>query len=118
MKDCRKYYRDDDFRKQDYDCKEKCDCCCTPGIREALERLLGRNIAISTTSGPATIFSGVGTLVSVDCDVARLILTLADFSIITSVSVCEITMVSEITDEGGGPASVSKIVELLNGAKK
>ncbi|MFE0625066.1 hypothetical protein ACFW1J_26985 [Priestia aryabhattai] len=55
---------------EDCGCKKKfkCDCCCTTGIREELERLAGRRVSVFTGS---TFF--IGDVGKVDCDTLTLI---------------------------------------------
>jgi len=96
-----KKWDDDDCCKNDHkDHKEKCDCCCVPGIREQLERLIGRNVVIVTDAGvPIT---GVLSSVDCDCDVATVafapVVAIAGItSIPTTVSLCEINYVMDVS---------------------
>ncbi|WP_025753411.1 hypothetical protein [Priestia megaterium] len=76
---------------EDCGCKKKfkCDCCCTTGIREELERLAGRRVRVLT--GDTQFTGDVG---AVDCDTLALIPP-ANF-LPVKISLCAITAVVEL----------------------
>ncbi|MFE3982751.1 MULTISPECIES: hypothetical protein [unclassified Priestia] len=76
---------------EDCGCKKKfkCDCCCTTGIREELERLAGRRVRVLT--GDTQFTGDVG---AVDCDTLALIPP-ANF-LPAKISLCAITAVVEL----------------------
>ncbi|GAB1810612.1 hypothetical protein [Priestia megaterium] len=82
----------DDFMSQeDCGCKKKfkCDCCCTTGVREELERLTGRRVRVFTGS---TFF--IGDVGNVDCDTLTLLPPTG--SLPAKLSLCAITAVVEL----------------------
>ncbi|MFE4047062.1 MULTISPECIES: hypothetical protein [unclassified Priestia] len=82
---------DDFMNQEDCGCKEKfkCDCCCTTGIREELERLTGRRVRVFTGS---TFF--IGDVGNVDCDTLTL---LPPTGLLPGkISLCAITAIVEL----------------------
>lgn len=72
-------------------CKKKfeCDCCCTTGVREELERLTGRRVRVFTGSN---FF--IGDVGNVDCDTLTLLPPTG--SLPAKLSLCAITAVVEL----------------------
>ncbi|OHY73461.1 hypothetical protein [Priestia aryabhattai] len=85
---------DDFMGHEDCGCKKKfkCDCCCTTGIREELERLRGRTVEVAF--GPFVL---VGVVSDVDCDILSLAVVSGGTSIPTKISLCEISYVAGLT---------------------
>ncbi|ATP39658.1 hypothetical protein CSE16_06110 [Solibacillus sp. R5-41] len=95
---CKRDHKDDCCKK---DCHEKCDCCCTTGIVKELKKLEGETVVLLI--GPNPVFA---TLISVNCDIAKIILLATDIptapvteplNILSSISVCEINGVAKFT---------------------
>ncbi|WP_208326619.1 hypothetical protein [Bacillus albus] len=86
---------DDDCWEDFEDCKkdrnEKCDCCCTTGIFQALRALRNRNVAIAIRG---ITISVIGIVESVNCDVVTL--RGAGTAPPLTLSICEIIAVREL----------------------
>ncbi|WP_200875235.1 hypothetical protein [Bacillus gaemokensis] len=90
-----KHHHDDDCWKKFHECKkdrnEKCDCCCTTGIFQALRSLRGRTVAIAIRGVTVSV---IGIVESVNCDVVTL--RGAGTARPLTLSICEIIAVREL----------------------